>query len=84
MKDVEKRVWESLKRVIDPELKLNVVDAGLIKKVEERDGIAYIDMVLTTPFCPIADLLALAVKKAAEKVEGIREAKVKIIGYGVG
>lgn len=58
MKEIEKRVWESLKGVIDPELKTSVVDAGLIKRVEERDGVAYIDMVLTTPFCPIADLLA--------------------------
>jgi len=83
MKEIEKRVWESLKGVIDPELKTSVVDAGLIKRVEERDGVAYIDMVLTTPFCPIADLLALAVKKAAERVKGIKEAKVKIVGYGV-
>ncbi len=84
MKEIEKMVWESLKGVIDPELKTNVVDAGLIKKVEERNGVAYIDMVLTTPFCPIADLLALAVKKAAERVKGIKEAKVKIVGYGMG
>ncbi len=80
MKEIERKVWEALRKVKDPELKVSMVDAGLIKKVEERDGVVTVEFTLTTPFCPYADLLALAIKKAAESVEGVREAKVRIVG----
>ncbi len=84
MNEIERKVWEALKKVKDPELKVSMVDAGLIKKVEEKDGVVTVEFTLTTPFCPYTDLLALAIKKAAESVEGVREARVKVVGFGLG
>ncbi len=77
---IEEKVWEALRKVKDPELKVSMVDAGLIKKVEERrhcDSRVHLDH----PFCPYTNLLALAVKKAAESVEGAKEVKVRVIGF---
>lgn len=81
MNEVEKRVWEALKKVKDPELKVSMVEAGLIKKVEERDGVVTVEFTLTTPFCPYTDLLALAIKKAVESVDGVKEARVRVVGF---
>lgn len=35
----EEQVWEKLQLVIDPEMGINVVDMGLIYRVELRDGV---------------------------------------------
>ena len=45
---------ESLRSVVDPEIGLNIVELGLIRKVDvnEEEETADITMILTTPFCP--------------------------------
>jgi len=56
---------EALKDVIDPELGVNVVDLGLVYDIHvdaiESDGAAkpnvIIDMTLTTPACPLTDMI---------------------------
>ena len=54
-------VEEFLRDVIDPELGINVVDLGLVYDlwIEERDGknIAVINMTLTSPACPLTDVI---------------------------
>ncbi len=79
MNDIERSVWEALKKVKDPELRKSVIDLGLIRKIEEKNGIVQIDFALETPFCPFLNFLVLAMKKAAEKVDGVKEVKVKVI-----
>ncbi len=79
MNDIERNVWESLKKVRDPELRKNVVEIGLIRRVKEENGIVHIDFVLETPFCPFLNFLVLAIKKAAERVDGVKEVKIKVI-----
>ena len=48
----EDQAWESLKKVVDPEIGLNVVELGLIRDMEVGDENTHITMILTTPFCP--------------------------------
>jgi len=54
-------VNEALKDVIDPELGVNVVDLGLVYDIhiDEIDGTSnvVVDMTLTTPACPLTDLI---------------------------
>ncbi|MDR1151816.1 MAG: metal-sulfur cluster assembly factor [Bifidobacteriaceae bacterium] len=65
-------ITEALKDVIDPELGINVVDLGLVYGVElESDGVARIDMTLTSVACPLTDLIET---QAAAAVEGLVEA----------
>ena len=55
--DVED-VKEALRDVVDPELGINVVDLGLIYGVTVDDeGVATIDMTLTSAACPLTDLI---------------------------
>ncbi len=48
---------EALRDVVDPELGINVVDLGLVYGIEEHDGVAVIDMTLTSAACPLTDVI---------------------------
>ncbi len=50
-------VIERLKEVYDPELGVNVVDLGLIYRMDIKNGHIFIEMTLTTPGCPLHDTI---------------------------
>lgn len=51
-------VKEALHQVIDPELGIDVIDLGLVYGIEiDEKGRAIITMTLTTPACPLTDLI---------------------------
>ena len=82
---LEEKVRESLKQVIDPELYVNIVDLGLIyviafEDAEGEDGkVANIEMTMTSPMCPAGPQLVSGAKNAAEQVEGVQTAEVKVV-----
>ncbi|WP_067812046.1 metal-sulfur cluster assembly factor [Actinomadura kijaniata] len=53
----EEEVLEALKDVVDPELGINVVDLGLVYGVDISDGVATLDMTLTSAACPLTDVI---------------------------
>ncbi len=55
-----------LKKVVDPELGLNVLDLGLVRNVIISDGEAKIMMIMTTPFCPYGPALLETTRQQAE------------------
>ena len=74
------RVVEALKTVRDPEIPVNLVDLGLIYElIVNRDGTVYVEMTLTTPACPVAGALPDEVKTAVGGVDGVTEARVKLV-----
>ena len=51
-------VKEALYDVVDPELGINVVDLGLIYDLAlDEQGVATIDMTLTSAACPLTDVI---------------------------
>lgn len=70
MSITEEQVWEGLRQVMDPELKINIVDLGLVYKVTVGKKI-HILMTLTTPGCPLAGMFDTLVKHALKKLPGI-------------
>jgi metal-sulfur cluster biosynthetic enzyme len=48
---------EAMRDVVDPELGINVVDLGLVYGITVDDGIAVIDMTLTSAACPLTDVI---------------------------
>ncbi|MEP7166966.1 MAG: metal-sulfur cluster assembly factor [Candidatus Woesebacteria bacterium] len=70
-------IWTGLKKVIDPELNINIVDLGLVYKVElfpEDKGVkpwVVITMTLTSPGCPMAAVFDRMTKDALWGTEGL-------------
>ena len=72
-------VTEFMRDVIDPELGINVVDLGLVYDLwfEEENGkeIVMINMTLTSPACPLTDVIAEQVEdivKANKLADAVR------------
>jgi len=53
----EADVRTALRAVIDPEAGLNIVDLGLIYAVNISDNKLQIDMTMTTPACPMGEMI---------------------------
>lgn len=73
------QVLESLKQVIDPELFVNVVDLGLIYKIDIQDHRVTLDMTMTSPACPAGPQLVAQSKKAIESLEEGTQANIQIV-----
>lgn len=70
-------VLESLRMVIDPELGENLVDLGLIYRVDvDDDAAARVEMTTTTKGCPAAAYLKDAAHSAVRIVPGIDRVEV--------
>jgi metal-sulfur cluster biosynthetic enzyme len=66
--DVQSDVMEALREVYDPEIGLNVVELGLIRKLEIGEDEAHIEMILTTPLCPYAPSMMEQTRRKAQDV----------------
>lgn len=80
----EDTVREELKKVIDPELFVNVVDLGLIYVVDvidREDGKAdvKIEMTLTSPMCPAGPQLIGQSKQMVSRIEGVEDVDIKVV-----
>jgi metal-sulfur cluster biosynthetic enzyme len=53
----ESAVYDALRRVDDPEAGMNVVELGLVYAVRVDEDLVQVDMTMTTPACPVADVL---------------------------
>ncbi|EWG10902.1 metal-sulfur cluster assembly factor [Cytobacillus firmus] len=73
-------VLSNLKRVMDPELNINVVDLGLIYDINfPGGGKAVITMTLTTPGCPLHDSIVSGVKYCIEDLELFSDVEVNLV-----
>lgn len=75
---VERRIWDELYGVEDPEMPVSVVDLGLIYDVEVVDGHAHVEMTLTYSGCPARDMLQGDVHAAAVRADGVESAEVSL------
>ncbi|MFP4330946.1 MAG: metal-sulfur cluster assembly factor [Alkalispirochaetaceae bacterium] len=50
-------VLESLKKVIDPEIGYNIVEVGLVYRIDVTEEAIEVDFTLTSPGCPLADTI---------------------------
>jgi ATP-binding protein involved in chromosome partitioning len=68
----EEQVREALKAVIDPELRRNIVELGMVRSVGiADDGRVDVVVSLTTPGCPIRSHFQNAVAEQVRELEGV-------------
>jgi metal-sulfur cluster biosynthetic enzyme len=80
----EELVREELKKVIDPELFVNIVDLGLIytvdlQETEEGKSNVLIEMTMTSPMCPAGPQLVANSRQVVEAIEGVQSVEVKVV-----
>ena len=70
---------EAIRTVYDPEIPVNVYALGLIYDIViNDDSTANILMTLTSPMCPVAEILPGQVEVAAKNASGIADARVEL------
>ena len=76
----KERVFSELRKCMDPEIPVNVVDLGLIYNVDvsEKNNVD-IKMTMTTRGCPLHDTLVNDVKKYVNTIEGVGTINVEIV-----
>ncbi|MEO8022945.1 metal-sulfur cluster assembly factor [Polaromonas sp.] len=59
---------EALRRVVDPELAMSIVDVGLIYGVTVTDEKLHVRLTMTSAACPVADLIIDEVETELDRV----------------
>ena len=67
----EEEIREALRAVLDPEIGLNVIELGLIRKIEIHEDRTHVVMMMTTPFCPYAQQLLEQTRQTAQEAAGL-------------
>jgi metal-sulfur cluster biosynthetic enzyme len=73
-------VRDSLKKCMDPEVPLSIVDMGLIYGIDvTANNDVNIKMTMTTKGCPLHETMVDDVKRYAKKVSGVNNVDVEIV-----
>jgi metal-sulfur cluster biosynthetic enzyme len=75
----EAGVWQRLRQIIDPELGCNIVDLGMIYEVILKGAHVHVAMTLTTPGCPMGDILTSAAESTLRAMPGVEDAEVRLV-----
>ncbi len=80
MADVQDRIRDRLRTVLDPETGRDLVAMGMIYGIQADDkGHVRVDMTTTTRGCPLADFLRQGVEAALQTVEGVASVDVRLV-----
>ena len=60
----EERVSAALRSVDDPEVGMNIVDLGLVHRVDITPERVRVELTMTTPACPMGDLITDNARRA--------------------
>lgn len=78
-KTLRDRIEYTLKTVYDPEIPVNIVELGLVYKIEiKENNIVFVTMTLTAPACPVAGDIIREVEEKVKGVAGVQEAHIQL------
>lgn len=77
-----KQIGAALQPVFDPEIRISVVDLGLIYGAEvgenEKGRVVKVRMSLTSPACPYGPMLLASVHSAVARIPGVKDVDVDL------
>ena len=72
-------IREALRYVVDPELGVNIVDLGLVYRIEVEGACVRVAMTMTSPACPMVDYLKELIDSAiTQRVPGVAHVDIVI------
>ena len=73
-------VREALRHVIDPEIGINILDLGLVYRIDVRDSRVHVTMTMTSPACPLGDYLKDLVDSTVKwRVPGVQDVEIALV-----
>jgi ATP-binding protein involved in chromosome partitioning len=72
----EQTVLDTLKNIIDPDLRKDIVTLGFVKDLEINGGDVSFRIVLTTPACPVKEAFETEAKALVGAIEGVENVRV--------
>lgn len=75
----ESEIYGALRRVLDPEVGINVLDLGLVYGVAVDGGDVRVDLTMTTPACPLGETLVRETETALHEAGVTGRVDVNIV-----
>jgi metal-sulfur cluster biosynthetic enzyme len=73
-------IREVVREVQDPELRMSIVDLGLVYGIDiDDEGMVTVDMTLTSPACPVGPMLQGMIYHKLTEVEGVEDVEVNLV-----
>ena len=69
----EELVREALQNVFDPELRMSIMELGLVYDVDVDDGTVKVTYTLTTPACPLGPVIDGQIQDVLMDLPGLKE-----------
>lgn len=77
--DLQEKVLAAIKTVYDPEIPVDIYELGLIYEINIYPvNNVYVQMTLTSPSCPSAEVIPGEVEQKIKSIEGVNDVKVEI------
>ena len=76
---LEDRCWAALAEIQDPEMPINLVDLGLIYKVEVAGSLVKVELTFTAMGCPAYEMILDDVRQRLLAEPGVEEVLVQVV-----
>lgn len=77
--DLQEKVLAAIKTVYDPEIPVDIYELGLIYEINIYPiNNVFIQMTLTSPSCPSAEVIPGEVEQRIKTIEGVNNVKVEV------
>ncbi len=76
---IEKRCWNALYEVMDPEFPVSVVDMGLIYGISVQDGEAEVTLTYTAASCACMEWIEGDIQKRLLKEPGVEQVRMNVV-----
>jgi FeS assembly SUF system protein len=77
---LREQVIDELRTIYDPEIPVNIYELGLIYDLNVTpEGEVWVKMTLTSPACPVAEILPPQVENAIAAIPGVKDAEVEVV-----
>ncbi len=81
IREIRKKIIEQLKKVKDPEFDYNIVEMGIVYKIDIDPERKHADIILTltTPFCPYGGSILSDVQEKLQSIDELETIDVDVV-----